>query len=107
MSKKGAPRKSFTSYVVEQKADPITLEDDDGNVLLSVPRPQFWSKDHKRLADNEDGVALFGSLCGEDEFAAFVEAIGETPDVSAQLAMAYIVETLGGNPGESSASSTS
>lgn len=108
MSKKGAPRKSFTSYLAEQRARSIDLTDDDGNVLLAVPTPQFWPKAAVDAAKDEDGAKAMRLIVGADAFDAFAESIGLDPDVAAANAIAYIVDDLGvATLGESSASSKS
>lgn len=108
MSKKGAPRKSFTSYLAEQRARTIDLTDDDGKVLLAVPTPQFWPKAALDAAKAEQAAEAMRQIVGADTFDEFADSIGLDPDVAAANAIAYIVDDLGvATLGESSASSKS
>ena len=109
MSSTDAPqRRSFTAFVEKAAAETIDLCDDDGNVLLAVPKPQFWGKDAEKAAKSNDVVKFWQLLVGKEAFAEFCERFPYDEVVCGNNAMAFVVEEIGGaSVGELLASSQS
>ncbi len=97
MSSTDAPkRRSFTAYVEQAAAETIDLTDDDGNVLLAVPKPQFWGADAEAAAKANDVVTFWRILVGDDAFDAFCAALPYDEVVCGNNAMQFVVEEIGG-----------
>ena len=111
MSKTGKPRRVFSTFVAESRADTIDVPDDDGSVLISLPQPHFWSARAKEHAVREEGPAMIRELVGDeqaDRFFARSFELGLDEGQAAATLLAYLTAELGAETlGESSASSTS
>ncbi len=96
MSTDAPKRRSFTAFVEQAAAETIDLTDDDGNILLSVPKPQFWGADAEAAAKVNDVVKFWQLLVGEEAFATFCDALPYDPVVCGNNAMQFVVEEIGG-----------
>ncbi len=95
-----------TQQAQKRGGSTIDFETDNGDTF-SIPAPGFWTDDQAALIGNADTVKLATALLGgEDNYARFKAAGGQSQDIS--LVMAAYADAQGANSeGESSASSAS
>lgn len=99
---------SFNTFIEERAADRIDVTDDDGKVIASVPRPQFWTAAAQARAAAGEGPEFWHEVIGVEAFERVLAAAPDyEPKIVADLLMDYVMTEVGIDLGKLSASSQS